>query len=187
LETTQRWTRSDPYLAHLRQRFTKGQLRFVSWLPERSNTPESHAAIRRVRLHRVMIGYASAWIDLRPPVATTESTLSGPWHNQLKRAEKEKLSIRASSDCQNIDVMLSRHDENRKRRGFGGPNGRFIRALIEGTADRQDALVVTACHKRESVAGVLLFAAARAQPTTRDGQPKKDAPFILKMRCRGAA
>ena len=146
-----------PVLAHLRQRFTKGRLTFVYWLPELIDTPESRMAMRRVRLRRVTTGYASAWVDLRPPIATIESTLSGTWRNQLRRAEKEKLSIAVSSGGQDLDSLLTRHDENRKRRGFGGPNGRFIRALIEGTTDRQDALVVTARHKREAVAGVLLL------------------------------
>jgi hypothetical protein len=146
-----------PILAQLRQRFTKGRLTFVYWLPELMDTPDTRLAMRRVRLRRVMTGYASAWVDLRSPISGIEAALSGTWRNQLRWAEKEELSIAAASGGQGLDALLSRHDENRKRRGFGGPNGGFIRAIIEGTSDRQDAMGVTARHKREPVAGILML------------------------------
>jgi len=146
-----------PILAHLRKRFTKGRLHFVYWLPELLDAPESHTAMRGVRLRRVMTGYASAWVDLNQSTADLEAGLSGPWRNQLRRAEKEKLSIGVTSGGQDLEALLTRHDENRKRRRFGGPNGRFIRALIDGTTDRQDALVVTARRARQPIAGVLML------------------------------
>jgi hypothetical protein len=164
-----------PILAHLRQRFTKGRLRFVYWLPELHDTPESLRAVRRVKLRRIMTGYASAWVDLSPAVDEIVANLSGTWRNQLRRAEKEKLKVAVTNGGQDLDVLLTRHDENRKRRGFGGPNGRFIRALIEGTADRQDALIVTARKAREPVAGILMLrhgesATYYAGWTTEDGR-----------------
>ena len=151
-----------PILAHLRRRFTKGRLRFVYWLPEMIDTPEARRIMRTVKLRRVMTGYASAWVDLDPPAEALKAGLSGPWRNQLRRAEKEKLSMVVSNGGQDLDALLSRHDENRKKRGFGGPNGRFIRALIEGTSDRQDAVVVTARQAKQPVAGVLVLRHGRS-------------------------
>lgn len=146
-----------PVLAHLRKRFTTGRLRFVYWLPELTAGAANHAVMRRLRLRRVMTGYHSAWVDLRPPDAALEAALSGPWRNQLRRAEQEKLSIRETSGGQDLDVLLARHDENRRQRRFGGPNARFIRTLIEGTGDRRDALILTARQDREPIAGILFL------------------------------
>jgi hypothetical protein len=151
-----------PILAHLRRRFTKGRLRFVYWLPEMIDTPEARRIMRTVKLRRVMTGYTSAWVDLDQSVEALEAGLSGPWRNQLRRAEKEKLSMVVSNGRQYLDALLSRHDENRKKRGFGGPNGRFIRALIEGTSDRRDAVVVTARQAKQPVAGVLMLRHSRS-------------------------
>jgi hypothetical protein len=146
-----------PVLIHLRKRFTDGRLHFVYWLPELMAGTATHAAMRRLRLRRVMTGYHSAWIDLRLAESALEAKLSGSWRNQLRRAEHEKLSIGETGGGQDLDVLLDRHDENRRRRRFGGPNAKFIRTLIERTGDRRDALVLTARKAREPIAGVLFL------------------------------
>ncbi|MDA0369166.1 MAG: GNAT family N-acetyltransferase [Proteobacteria bacterium] len=146
-----------PVLAHLRERFTKGRFRLVYWLPELPALPAAHAAMLRIRLRRVMSGYHSAWVDLQRAESDIGSALSSPWRNQLRRAEKEKLSVGVAHGGQDLEMLLARYDENRRERRFGGPNGKFIRALIEGTSDRRDALILTARRGREPVAGVFLF------------------------------
>ncbi|NQV79350.1 MAG: GNAT family N-acetyltransferase [Alphaproteobacteria bacterium] len=146
-----------PVLAHLKERFTRGRFRFVYWLPELPASSAAHAAMRRIGLRRVMTGYHSAWVDLRRAESDIESALSGPWRNQLRRAEMEKFSVGVAHRGQDLEMLLARYDENRRARRFGGPNGRFIRALIDGTSDQRDALTMTARRRREPVAGVLLL------------------------------
>jgi Acetyltransferase (GNAT) domain len=128
---------------------------FLSWLPELPDDPRSHALLRDLGLRRVVTGYASAWLDLRPAGDDLMAGLHGKWRAALRKGEREGLEIRIDSKGRQRQAALLLYDTFRRKKRFVGPSGDFIAAIA--AADKQAVLSLSAHREGKLVAGVILL------------------------------
>jgi hypothetical protein len=117
--------------------------------PEDNHRCELRAAGYRPRRDR---GWRSAYLDLQLSAQQLRKNLSAKWRNHLNASERNGLAFRASSDPDDLEWLLARHDENMREKGFNGPATSFIRNLHD--ADEGCLLVCKAYHGNEPVAGL---------------------------------
>lgn len=131
--------------------------RLLLWMPELVDAPESHRAMRTLGTRRVITGYSSIWLGLRPPLEKLRAGLDGKWRNVLRGAEQSKLKVQVNRGGRALDWLLERHDAFRRTRGFRAPSPALIRGFIEGTPRKSDITIVSAALGSELVAGALFL------------------------------
>ena len=137
------------------RRYGSGRFDFLSWLPELPDDPRSEALMESLRLHRVVTGYASIWLDLRQSPEALLAGLHGKWRNALRKAEREGLSIARDRKERQRQAALLLYDTFRRKKRFVGPSGDFIAAIA--AADPEALLSLSARRDDKLVAGVILL------------------------------
>lgn len=144
----------------LRKNFSRWRWNFLILQPELPDTPETTAILRRAGLRRVMTGYTTMWVDLRPKSDDLRSNLAGKWRNQLRKAEQVDLSISLGGRKPHQYVWLTeKEDAQRTDRGYQALPTGFVRLFAEADTQgaRSGVLSVTAMKGREKVAGALFL------------------------------
>jgi len=136
-------------------RYRSRRLDFLSWLPELPDDPASEALMGSLGLHRVVTGYASIWLDLRPRQEDLLAGLHGKWRSALRKAQREDLTITRDSKDRQRQAALLLYDTFRRKKRFVGPSGSFIAAIH--AADKQAVLSLSARRDNKLVAGVILL------------------------------
>ncbi|MBM3504510.1 MAG: GNAT family N-acetyltransferase [Alphaproteobacteria bacterium] len=139
----------------IKTRFTSERLRFLYWVPELDASAAQE--MRTVRLHRVMTGYSSIWLDLAPTAEDLRRALDGSWRNMVTSAERNDLVVKTGHGGQDFERLLARDDEQRRRRRFRAVGSAFLRTTAAATKPRSDVLVTSAHQGSEMVAGALFF------------------------------
>lgn len=120
-------------------------------------TPETGEGGRRWQgLRRVMTGYSTIWLDLRPALDAIRAGLDGKWRNMLVRAEAGGLRVRACSGGTLVDWLVEANERYRRSVGYRGPTPVFIQALGQVPHAAQSRLALIAMEGQEPVAGVIL-------------------------------
>jgi hypothetical protein len=148
----------------LRARHSPWRWHFLALQPELPDTPETTAIMKAARLRRIMTGYTTAWLDLRPSVDTLRAGLNGKWRNQLKGAEKKSpisISIGGRKPHQ-YRWLLEQEDTQQIARGYHSiPTGLVevysAAASAGGKDDPSGVLTVTAMAGRDKLAGGLFL------------------------------
>lgn len=146
----------DAILQATRRAFRRDWREVLLWMPELTDTPESHALMRATGARRVMTGYSSAWIDLGQDEDRLRRKLRGKWRNALVRAEDAGLRVRNAAGGRELDLLLNRYAGLKRTRRFSGPTAALLRAAADNAARREDYLVLQAGPPREPVAAILL-------------------------------
>ncbi|WP_262692856.1 GNAT family N-acetyltransferase [Kordiimonas aestuarii] len=147
-------------LAALKAQANPWRWRFLMQQPEIERSEDALQQLKRAKLKRIITGYSTPWLDLRPTVSDLRASLIGKWRNQLSRAEDAHLtiSIGGRKDHQ-YSWLIEKEAEQRKGRGYHGvPLGLvplFARAL--GDTGAQAALSVTALSGKRKIAGALFL------------------------------
>ena len=117
---------------------------------------ESSAALMRAAgyLRRSEFSWNSALIGLTAPLDTIRARLSSKWRNHLNGAQRSGVQQCARADREAFDWMLERHAHNMERKGFVGPEVRFVRAVIDSSP--QDFRVFQASLGEEPCCGILV-------------------------------
>ncbi len=139
----------------LRQRFAAERLSFLYWVPEVEATASNRLSTLRMR--RVMTGYSSIWLDLAPDEEVLRRSLDGTWRNMVSGAERGDLTVKIVHGGPDLDRLVLRNDDQRRRRRYRALGADFIRRAIEATKPRSDVVGAIAYQARDMVAGALLF------------------------------
>jgi hypothetical protein len=124
--------------------------RFLLLQPEATEAAE----LAGLGLRRVMTGYSTSWLDLRPDEDALRRRLDGKWRNQLRRGEGANLAI--DQGGRHVDWLLARDGAQARARGYLGLGGALIRDII-AAGGRGDMLALAATRGAEPVAGVLFL------------------------------
>jgi hypothetical protein len=140
----------------IRKRFTD----LLFWLPDLPDGAPSEALMKSLGLRRMVTGYATVWLDLRPGEDDLRAGLSGNWRNALVAAEKAGLRIRPATASRTFDRAIAAYDAFRKRRRYVGPPGDLIREihrLSGGSGAQSAARVWEAFTGNVAVAGIAVI------------------------------
>lgn len=109
-------------------------------------------------LHRVMTGFSTVVLDLRPSEQALRAALDGKWRNRLVRAEGlAGLQVHVRASPREVQWLLERENLQRQARGFHALPTDFVQAFLACHADRSQAfLVATAVQGRQTL-GAMLF------------------------------
>ena len=143
--------------AAIKAAFRLRDRRLLLWMPELTNTPEAHNAMRALRLRPMITGYSSVWLDLRRPLEKVEAGLDQKWRNALRGAERSKLKVQVTRAGRALDWLLEQHDAFRRSRGFRAPSPALIRGFAAASARKSDVTIVTAALGSDRVAGALFL------------------------------
>ncbi len=131
--------------------------KLLLWMPELTDTPESHAAMRALGARPMITGYSSIWLNLAQPADRLMAGLDQKWRNTLRQAERSMLKVQVSRGGRALDWLLERHDAFRRARGFRAPSPRLIRAFTAATNRKSDVAIASAALGSELVAGALFL------------------------------
>lgn len=143
-----------------RWRARRGRLLLLS--PELPEGADADRAMRRLGKRRMVTGYSSVWLDLRPDETALRGALHPKWRNQLRRAERGRLRVQAGQGGAPLDGLLARHEAQRRKARLRMPSAAQVRAVVEAARDRRGTLVATAQLGSETVAGALFLRHGRA-------------------------
>jgi hypothetical protein len=104
---------------------------------------------------RRMAGGHSAIIDVHADIDQIRKGLHSKWRNQLKLGEKSGLLLSISSSIESAELLINRHEDHMRQKGFGGPSGGFLRSLHR--ASPRDFVVLVASTSAGPVGGVIII------------------------------
>jgi hypothetical protein len=151
------WLDADPadkaaVLRGLLARWPRRRYRFLLLQPDAEAAPELAA----LRLRRVMTGYSTSWLDLRPEQDALRRALDGKWRNQLRRAEEAKLAIDQAHGGKHLAWLLAKEGAQARARGYLGLDAALIQDIVAASG-RDAVLSLTAKLGPEPIAGVLFL------------------------------
>lgn len=144
----------------MRKEFRKRITDLLFWLPELPDTAESRHLMEALGMRRMVTGYATVWLDIRPDEVRLLSGLHGKWRNSLRAAEKAGTRVRAADRNRAFEDSMVAYDRFRRNRRFIGPPADLIRHIHRGpvaSGERGNVRVWDAIHDNEAVAGIALI------------------------------
>lgn len=144
----------------IRREFRPRRTDLLFWLPELPDTPESTRLLRALGMRRMVTGYSTVWLDIRPGEDRLRGGLHGKWRNSLRAGEKENLRVRAADREQAFESSMDAYDRFRRNRRFIGPPADLIRHIrnVPGAFGKAGAVRVwEALHDKEPVAGIAVI------------------------------
>lgn len=101
--------------------YQKWRWQFLSMQPECDVSSPEAAALKTAGLKRVMSGFSTAWLDLRPDTDTIRNGLNGKWRNQLVKAEQLEADLQINiggSKRRHFDWLLEREVAHQSIKGY---------------------------------------------------------------------
>ncbi len=130
------------------------------WLPDLPDGAESEALMKDLGLRRMVTGYATVWLDIRPAEDKLRAGLGGSWRNALVAAEKAGVRVRPAAAERTFEVAITAYDAFRKRRRYAGPSGDLIREMhrLSGRSKSESAVKVwVAFSGNVAIAGIAMI------------------------------
>ena len=140
--------------------FSPWRWNFLAVMPEETASTGMDAHYKTAGLRKIMTGFSTAWIDLRPEPAVLRASLKGKWRNQLVKAEKEKLEISIGGrKPHQYGWLLEKESEQRSRRRYQATPLGLVPAFLAAATPKSgcSALSVSALKDRKKVAGALFL------------------------------
>jgi hypothetical protein len=110
------------------------------------------------RLGRVMTGYSTVLLDLRPDLATLRQGLESKWRNRLTRAENNQtLRIHVQPKLEHALSLMLHERQLREARHFHGLPERFVPAYIEAHDRPGQAFTVSTAQRGDELLAGMLF------------------------------
>ena len=144
----------------IRREFHPRRSDLLFWLPELPDTSDATHLMRALGMRRMVTGYSTVWLDIRPDEEQLLRGLHGKWRNSLRAAEKEGLRVRAADRKQAFEDCMDAYDRFRRTRRFIGPPADLIRHMHElpGTGGKSGAVRIwQALHDNQPVAGIAII------------------------------
>ncbi len=110
-------------------------------------------------LRRVLTGYSTSLIDLSRSADELKADMDSKWRNRLTRAMGQaEMKVFAQPSRSQLDFLLAREAEQRKRRGFFGLPPDFAVAYVQAHDKPAQAFrLVWAQRQKETVAAMLFL------------------------------
>ncbi len=109
-------------------------------------------------LGRVMTGYSTVMLDLRPDLATLRQGLESKWRNRLTRAENAHAQrVQVRPKLEHALALLVHERTMREARHFHGLPERFVPAYIEAHAQPAQAFTVSSVQQGDALLAGMLF------------------------------
>ncbi len=150
--------KTQAFRALLKQ-FPKLRWNFLALLPEYAVQDPELNSIKMAGYRRVMTGFSTAWLDLRPDEEIIRKTLKGKWRNQLKKAEASGLHIAVGGKKPHqYSWLLEREADQRDQRRYQAtPLGLVPEYVNAAKAVGDMALSVIASYDKAKIAGALFL------------------------------
>jgi hypothetical protein len=171
----------------IRGAFRKRITDLLFWLPEIPDTAESMGLMKSLGMRRMVTGYSTLWLDIRPDEDRLLAGLHGKWRNSLRAAEKTGTRVRAVNHDHAFEKSMVAYDLFRRNRRFIGPPADLIRRIrsMPGASEQTgNVRVWDAIHENRAVAGVALIrhgasATYMAGWTSEDGRHRNAHNLLL--------
>jgi len=115
-----------------------------------------HAAMAAAGLRRVISGYHTVLLDLRPGAEAVRKGMEGRWRNRLVAAEGEGLRVEYSKGGRPFDWLMQKNAAMARERGVQLPKPVLVRALA-AAAGPPRTLLVSVLEKNEPLAAGLFL------------------------------
>ncbi|WP_191249782.1 GNAT family N-acetyltransferase [Kordiimonas sediminis] len=136
---------------------------FFALQPDLPNIPLSRQMMKAAKTRRVMTGFSTVWLDIRPDAETLRAGLHGKWRNQLKKAEASDstISLGGKREHQYLWLLEKEAMQRSNRRYQATPLGmtpKYISAYKQfRPKDAPPVLTVTAHKGKERIAAALFL------------------------------
>ena len=149
-------------LKFLRSHFSNWRWNFLSVMPEMDISANHRKLLRSAGFRRIITGSSTVWLDLSEPENSLRQHLDSNWRNQLKKAEKENLSISlGGAKPKHYNWLLEMEKEQRQSKNYGALPIGFVPAYADVSkrlnTNGQSILSVTAIEKGTKIAGALFL------------------------------
>ena len=144
----------------IRREFGKRITDLLFWLPELPDTGESIGLMKALGMRRMVTGYSTVWLDIRPEEDRLLSGLHGKWRNSLRSAERAGVRVEAADRNQVFEKSMTAYDQFRKKQRFIGPPAdliRHIRHASGASGKAANVRVWEATDDTKSVAGIAVI------------------------------
>ena len=139
----------------IRREFRQRRTDLLFWLPELPDTADSTRLMRGLGMRRMVTGYSTVWLDIRPDEDSLRRGLRGKWRNSLRAAEKSGLRVHAAERNRAFEDAMVAYDEFRRSRRFIGPPADLIRHIHGAAAGKTNSVRVwEALYEKLAVAGI---------------------------------
>ena len=171
----------------IRREFRARITDLLFWLPDLPDTADSMDHMKALGMRRMVTGYSTVWLDIRPDEDRLLSRLQGKWRNSLRAGEKAGLRARAADRDRAFEDSMAAYDKFRRKQRFIGPPADLIRHIrsAPGATDKSAGVRVwDAIHDKTAVAGVAVArhgasATYLAAWTSRDGRQRNAHNLLL--------
>ncbi|MDH3737741.1 MAG: GNAT family N-acetyltransferase [Alphaproteobacteria bacterium] len=141
----------------IRRDFRQRPTDLLFWLPEMPDTGDSARLMRTLGMRRMVTGYSTVWLDIRPDEDRLRSGLRGKWRNSLVVAEKGNLRVRAATNNRAFDAAMAAYDRFRRNQRFIGPPADLIRHMHDAAGKADTVRVWLAMQGKEPAAGIVVI------------------------------
>lgn len=97
------------------------------WTPDRIAQPATRHRLSGYR--RVLTGYSTVLVDLKPDLVAIKAQLNGKWRNLLRSSERSEIVIKAVKGGKLHEWLVSANESYRQKIGYNGPSPDFIKSL----------------------------------------------------------
>jgi len=149
-------------MKEMASRYRKWEGRFLMLSPEHADRDEATSMLASIGLRRVITGYTTSWLDLRPEASAIRNGMDHGWRDGLRQGEARVKRVVIENGGWNLRWLVDRHESERKARKLSMPAGALVSALVDSLPRKQDALVATAIEGGEPIASVLVIRHGRA-------------------------
>lgn len=153
-------TTKQQAIAILKQQFSAWRWNFLCAMPELASTDTNLGIMRRAGYQRVMSGFSTAWVDLRPEEPALRASLHGKWRNQLSKAEKTSIQISVGGrKAHQYNWLLEKEAEQRSNRRYQATPLGLVPAYTAAVTGKSNSGIVsiTALQNRKKIAGALFL------------------------------
>ncbi len=161
-------------LSALAATYKKWQWQFLITELNLSDTPENQLFMRGLGMRRVLTGFSTAWLDLRPDIAELRRNLLGKWRNQLIKAEKAQgLTVNIGGHkTHHYTWLIEKEEQQQTAKGYKAlPTeliGEYAKAAqtaqsaqtvktTQTVQQKQPIVSVTVMQERQPIAGALFL------------------------------
>lgn len=153
-------------LTAIKKAFPAWKLNWCTLMPDLPDSRAVRSILSETGLNRILAGYQTAWLDLRPSEESLMAGLDGKWRNQLRKAMQSGLKVAFSQDP---SWLLAQYERHKKEIAYSGPPAAVLERLTP------EELCVATAHLDGAPAAAVLFIRTGTCATYQVGWANADA------------
>lgn len=145
------------FFARLNRDFPKRFGRKRRLIAEIPASPAARALIEQAGWSAAGPDYTTLWVDLSRDIEALRADLRKNWRNGLSKAERGPLQVEWDTSTEFLPLLTTLYMQDRRERGYPGPEAKTVMALGRGFAARKNLLIGRAMLDHRPVAAILLL------------------------------